>query len=456
MAVRTNPPIAQASGYEEDRQKQIEAAVSHPPPPIAYQGLRTGSEFSIEYESNVDMALGFDKSLLRKLSPFVIQVELPQVFESDGALTAPTGGINPNLYAQAGQRSRTTYESARDRLSKTAIVGMNYQVSSGQEYVTMNAKSPSVLKNSGDVPTDVAGNSAGRLGAPAIADVYTAVDIATQLSAALNAPPLVFLLNPDNVTISYSKIQQYTDRSRFGFIFQAWGEDQPKMSISAKCGAFIAGRKGLQFASKRDSAAWQNLMSALHFYKNNGYIYDTIGKSNAHHFIGVLSIHYDQWIYYGHMESFQYAYDENKQNGGLEFSMDFVISMMVDTHQTSGAVQPMRAPTPSASDPRYAGLASQSSNAPGEYSIGVDEEGGVQITTQGRQVSGADGILTMVPEGFAEMITYANPDYQAPDPTEVGEKEQPTGTGGFQPVQEVLSNSVQQVTSGRARPFRRG
>lgn len=450
MAIRSNIPVAQTGDYAEDRHKQIEAAVTNPPPPLAYRGLRTGPDIEIEYEASTVQALGLGDSLLRKLSPFIMQVELPMVFESDGALTAPSKDTNVSLYGQAGKQSTTPYESARDRLSKTGIVGMNYQVSSGQEFVAANANGPVAKKNATDSPTDAAGNGSGRLGAPAIADVYTAVDIATQLSAALNAPPLVFLLNPDNVQISFTKIQQFQDRSRFGFIYHGWGEDQPRLSITAKCGAFIAGKKGLQFASKRDSAAWQNLMGALHFYRNNAYIHDTTGHSNAHHFVGVLSIHYDQWVYYGHMESFNYSYEDTKQLGGIEFQMEFVVSMMVDTHQSVAAVSPLKAPTPSLSDPRYSGMANQSFNKAGEFVVG--SEG---LTTQGRPVSGADGILTMVPEGFAQIVTL-NPAYQTPDATQVGEG-QATGTEGFQPTSGTSGNqTVQQTSQARSQPFRRG
>ena len=84
-----------------------------------------------------------------------------------------------------------------------------------------------------------------------------------------------------------NKVQQYNDRTRYGYVFQGWGEEQTRLTISAKCGAFSSGGRGVQYASKRDSAAWQNLMTAFQFYKNNGYIYDTLGKSNAHLFVGL-------------------------------------------------------------------------------------------------------------------------------------------------------------------------
>lgn len=457
---RQNPTFPQQGSdrsYQEDRHRQIEAAVSKPPPPAAYRGLRYGPEFSIEYEPNVAQALGIDKSLLRKLSPFILQIEPPQVFGEDGGYTSAPKKTNPNAYTQAGLLATSPYESARDRLSQTALVGLDYRVSSGQESVVANSSSGRRNKNATDTPKDDEGNSAGRLGVPAIADVYTAVDIATQLSAVLNAPPLVLLLNPDNMVMTYTKVQQFQDRSRFGFIFHGWGEEQPRLSITAKCGAFMTGGRGLQFASKRDSAAWQNLMSAFHFYKNNGYIHDTIGRSNAHHFVGALSLHYDQWIYYGHMESFNFTYDEGKQHGGIEFAMEFVISMMVDTSPSTLAVSPMKSPIPSLSDPRYMGMDNRPSNKAGEFSVDFNDG----LTTQGRSVSAEDSLLTMVPEGFAQTV-LRDSNFRVPSATEAGTQRgtltQDTGSAGFQAGVPDMGGSrpVNQILSGqRVRPFRR-
>jgi len=198
-------------------------------------------------------------------------------------------------------------------------------------------------------------------------------------------------VNPASFSVTYTKVQQFTDRTRFGFQFHAWGEEQPKISITAKCGAFVSGVRGVQYASKRDSYAWQNLMNAFHLYRNNGYIYDTIGKSNAHHFIGALSIHYDQWVYYGHMESFNWTYDDQNQLGGVEFQIEFVVSAMVDTAQQTFVVMPMKSPTPNPGDRRYVGLENRGSNRAGEFSIGLDTDGfPIHLSTQGRLATGSE------------------------------------------------------------------
>ena len=431
-------PDGAGTSYEDKRARQIEQAVSNPPPPIAYQGIRTGPEIEIGYEPNIAAAMGMDESLLRKLSPFILQLEPPLVFGQDGGFTQQKKTASINIYGDALSSQEGPYQSARDRLVKTSFVKMDYRVSSGEEYYAKNQHSQVGNKGPADSPTDSKGQGAPKLGPPAIADVYAALDIATQLSAILNAPPLVLLLNPENMAMSYSKIQQFQDRSRFGYIYQGWGEEQPRLAITAKCGAFVSGGRGVQFASKRDSKAWQNLMGAFTFYKSNGYIYDTVGKSNANHFVGALSIHYDQWVYYGHMESFNYTYDETKQNGGIEFQMEFVVSLMMDTAPPTSGVRPMRSPVPSPSDPRYAGMAP----APVGFSSGL---GGVGLTlpVQEREVGSGTSILAMTSQGGPSVGKQS------------GTRTQPVGLGGFQVASVAAASPLTQLSPGHASPFGR-
>lgn len=411
-AKRIEIPAAKAAAggapYEERQLQQTQKAVKSPPPPAAYGGLRLGPELSIELEAVQALPVSMEQSLLRNLSPFMVQVEPPMVFAGDAGFTnKPRGSLNPALYGEAGNTSVTAYQAARSKLSQTGIVGISYQAQSSQEYVAQNAISRTAQKAANGTLTDVDGTGTQKYGHPAIADLYTAVDIAQQLSAILNTPPLVLLINPQNLQIAYTKIQQYTDRSRHGYIFHVWGEDQPRLSITARCGAFVSGGRGVQFASKRDSKAWQNLMTAFHFYKNNGYIYDTVGKSNAHLFVGALSIHYDGWVYYGNMESFSFTYEEEKQHGGMEFSMEFVVSAISDTAQPSFYVAPMKAPTPSLSDPRYIRDPSQRGHTgAGVYSVDLFTRH-PNVTEQGRVVAGYSG--STVQMASAERKTELGP-----------------------------------------------
>lgn len=217
----------------------------------------------------------------------------------------------------------------------------------------------------------------------AVSDLTQALDVIVQLNRVLDTPPLTLLVNPESLTINYQKKQTYTDRNRFNYIFQSWGEEQVRLSVSGKSAGFVVGAgkinsfdldgegqiqirettqgslktpqetrtvSGYQYASKWDSAAWQNLMGLFSFYRNNGYIYDTGGRprSEAHLFIGNIEITYDQWVYVGQFENFQYNYSEDKQHGAIEFSFEFTASFMFDLSQ-GGPVEPFDSPTPSPS-----------------------------------------------------------------------------------------------------------
>lgn len=199
-----------------------------------------------------------------------------------------------------------------------------------------------------------------------LSDAFTAADIALQLQRILNAPALTLLVNPNNMAIAYNNIQSYATRTRFGYVFERWGEDQPTISFQGSTGAFISGvangagtvvtlgqisgetpvASGVQFASRRDSAAWQNLQALFHFFENNGYIYDTLGASEAHLLVGAVAIDYDQWTYVGHIESFDYAFQAGSPNR-VEWSMEFKVDRMFDNAQPTMAVLPQAGPTES-------------------------------------------------------------------------------------------------------------
>lgn len=346
------------------------ADLESPPPPGMYQGLRVGAEFAVEYEPNQTPAIDGSYSLARNLSPFMIRVEPPLAYASQGDKSKTDFA---GILAAGHGAAPSAYRAARNAIDGGVPGDAQANNSrSVEEFVAQGVRRKPVGAD-GFETADLKGDGPGRIGTPAIADLFTAVDITMQLQALVNTPPLILLINPTSLAMKYTKKQQYTERTRYGFVFQAWGEEQPRLTVEAKCGAFISGGRGVQWASRRDSAAWQNLATAFHFYRHNGYIYDTVGKSNAHHFVGALSIHYDQWVYYGNMESFTYSFEEGQQLGGVVFSMEFVVTAMVDTSKTSTIVSPMRSPIPSPSDPRYGGFTNQAQGGEGQYVVGGDE-----------------------------------------------------------------------------------
>lgn len=390
------------------------AQIAHPPAPLQYQGLQVGPDFAVEYEPNETPAIDGSHVLSRTLSPFMIQVEPPMAYTSQGDKSKTNfAGILEAGHGSAPSAFRAARNALLGAVAGDEVAGRGRTV---EEFVSGGYKS-SPSGSDGIETRDLKGEGPSRVGTPAIADLYTAVDITTQLAALVRTPPLVLLINPTNLSMKYAKNQQYTERTRYGYVFQAWGESQPRLSIEAKCGAFISGGRGVQWASRRDSAAWQNLATAFHFYRHNGYIYDTVGKSNAHHFVGALSIHYDGWVYYGNMESFNYSFDEGQQHGGVVFSMEFVVNAMVDTSKASTVVLPMRSPIPSPSDPRYGGFEHQATNN-GDGNIQVSVTDAVQTVAAGAVASsfvGASAVVAGTPvavrgvAGFVPVAAVAAP-----------------------------------------------
>lgn len=429
-----------------------------PPPAIKYSGLRSGPLLDIEYEENLTPPIDGSDSISRVLSPFIIQVEPPLILGSEPASMNPNvkGTAVTGLYTSA-LKARSGFASARSSLAMTTYVRGNYGPGTAEEVISRSsaARSSGGTRNSsgdGTRKTDASGmESIGgyKTGEPAIADLRTAVDIASQLKSVLSTPPLVLLINPQSLDVSYSKIQSFQDRTRFGYVFQAWGEEQPTLSISAKCGAFISGGRGVQWASRRDSAAWQNMMAAFQFYRNNGYIYDTVGKSNAHLMVGALSIRFDQWIYYGSMKSLSYGLeDSSNMHGGVTFAMDFAVSSMVDTASPSFKVDPMRGPNPPPNGNRFSGVENRAFN-PG----GISSVSGVPGSTQESPRTGTSSALRPekgTPLNDPDFASFSRPSYVK------GATTLPTSKRGFQPLASEEGARVNAAPVDNVIPFRVG
>jgi hypothetical protein len=82
----------------------------------------------------------------------------------------------------------------------------------------------------------------------------------------------------------------------------------------------------------------------MQFYRNNGYVYDTLGGSEAHLMIGSVRITYDDVVYEGHIENLNYSFDQESPHR-VQFDMEFTAGVIVDQSRASGAVAPMGQPT---------------------------------------------------------------------------------------------------------------
>jgi len=432
-----NPGAAEAN----DLSLQVSRFIAKPASAAAYSQSAVGPETTVEIEPSQHPGVDGSNKLLRSLSPFVIRLEPPLVYASHpAALDKAKTNVNPGIYDSAAKSAgRDGFFSARAALGNTEFATANFNGRTPEEFVA-SSSGRRFTRDSPGASRDNEGASSGNFGKPTIADLYQAIDIATQLNTILKTPPLVLLINPQTLSMSRVKIQQFQERTRFGYVFQAWGEEQPKLSIQVRCGAFYSAGRGLQFASRRDSAAWQNTMALFHFYKNNGYLYDTIGKSNAHHFVGAISIHYDGWSYFGHFESFTFGLDDTNVHGGVNFDMEFTVSRMVDHDEPVapdgelGVVRPLNSPIPNPNDPRFRGPSSRAVNPAGEFRVGI-QESSVVLFEQGNVVAGG---------AEASRIRSPDPEVSPPPPPifqgSTGAPELPVGGSGFRTPDEPVAD----------------
>ena len=349
-------------------------ALTTVPPASMYGDISQSNRFDITYELQDTTPIDGSNENLRAYSPFILEVVPPLVFGGDPALEE---GITPNKVGLIGaaQKAYNPYRNAKGKKLDRSLRQMSFigdgQREAFEKVITLGNM---FRKTSGDKSKFV--GQGDPFSDPTIADAMVAADIGLQLNNILRTPPLVLLINPNTLAFAHNKIQQYTERTRYGYVFQAHGEEQPKISVSGVIGAYLAGARvqdryrafekskrgsnssvtGVQFASKRDSASYQNLMNLFSMYMSSGYIFDTVGKSATNHFVGALAIRYDGWVYVGHIESFSYQYEESKPNGGMGFDFEFTASQLFDTTQTVQTIRPLRAPTSSPSDPKYGAL----------------------------------------------------------------------------------------------------
>ena len=292
---------------------------------------------------------------LRNYSPFTMRVMPPLLYLDNPDILTGTekGRVNMGLYDSAisNNSNFSNFISTVSSYSQPSGTATTFSQANNPNFASTEAISSgarSTTKLSSDMQSDQMFESA-------ITDFQVAEDIAIQLDTILKAPPITFYINPNSFSVTYTKKHQFTERTRYGFIYQAWGEDQPKIAISGRIGSFVSGQgnskvavpTGHQFASKLDSASFQQLMALLTLYKNNGYIYDTLGKSNAHHLVGCIALEYDRHTYFGHIESFEWGYEEANVSGGITYSFQFTVSRMYDNSESSLlTVLPLKSPFP--------------------------------------------------------------------------------------------------------------
>jgi hypothetical protein len=163
----------------------------------------------------------------------------------------------------------------------------------------------------------------------------------TQIALIQQTPALMMLVNPQEFTRNY---EQTTDpvKTRSGFVVNMWLEKPLTISskgVSAGQYAFQPGAGGgLAALNRIQSVSYQNLMSLVSIFKNNGYIYtdDSFGQGNQGIPLIALSvfIYYDNHLYIGSFDDFEVTDDGNKPYN-LSYTWKFTVRYDVDTTQVS-------------------------------------------------------------------------------------------------------------------------
>jgi len=354
-------------------------------------GVPVGPSLSYTFETQEGQPYDGTNRMARKLSPFTLRLVVP------AALLPKDSAVDVNLIGKAGstvnewndQGNQLRTALGQDMImsatqAETRLVDLNATLSAGRVLATM----------------------VGTEAAAVLADNVTVADIKYQVERMLQTPPLTLFINPTDMSIAYTTVQQYTQRTRYGYVFERWGEGQPTLSISGSTGAWCAGidpdssiggasgfqvndtdvPTGVQFASKRNSAAFQQFMALYHIYRNNGYIYDTIDKSEAMLFIGAVAIDYDQMTYVGNINTFEYSYDEASPHR-IQWSMEFTVGRMYDHAEAPIIVLPEATPTPSPGSFTTAELMQQMAGTPSRTDIGgydpTNDEHGIGLSILG-------------------------------------------------------------------------
>lgn len=330
-----------------------------------FRDLPTGPNFERSYEVQTTVPIDGSNFSLRAFSPFVMRV-LPPLILGDNlnilSVSAPSSEAGVDTSASGtdfagairglnAQRRRSSEDSYRNLVrAGTGIPGVagatSISIEQGIANITRNQSISQTIDSAN--PTQII---------PAVTNDATALSILLQLKQIMEIPPLVLYINPTSFTVSHTKIAQFQERSRYGYIYQAWGEELEKLSVSCTIGAFIAGKttpsqavaSGVQYASKRDSASYQQLMAVLSMYQSGGYIQDTVSnatgrRSRANLMVGNTAIEYDQNVYVGHMDSFSYSEEETLPGGGLKFEFDFTAVKVYDQAPQRMSIAPENAP----------------------------------------------------------------------------------------------------------------
>lgn len=172
-------------------------------------------------------------------------------------------------------------------------------------------------------------------------------EIQQQIQRMIATPALAMLINPQEFSRSFEH-QVDSPKGRRGHIVNMWLEKPMTISCKGVTAAQYAiaadGSGGITHQRRIYSLSYQNLMSLVMLYRNNGYIYTqaTSGSDTNNWGIPVLAagiyIYYDGHIYIGSFDDFSVT-DAADKPFNLAYSWKFTVRFDLDVSQiTDSAV----------------------------------------------------------------------------------------------------------------------
>ncbi len=389
-------------------------------PASFFKGIPDTNNTARDYVVQDGIPIDGSNAQLRSLSPFLIRVLLPSILGDNGsnllAAPQPHNRNPPPGSVREDNRSLTNYSQPAQTVSADAAVEYRKLTQLGGSLPGLSTTSTAQLETQynqavfnqvfgpavrGAIPNRDPNHRPAIV--PAMTNDISALSLALQLKRMSEIPPLLLLINPTSMQVQYKKIGQFQERNRYGYIYQSWGEELPKLTFTFKIGAYVAGHasltqqavSGVQRASRNDSASFQQLQALLMLFKSGAYLQDMVQNSRAFPMIGNLAIEYDQKTYVGHMDTFSFGEEESQQHGGLEISVDFTAIKEFDFAPQVSVVSPMTRP-----DSLYRGVSGGSLNRSGRGgsqfftapTIGIESQqapaqpwAGAAVTTAGVQ-----------------------------------------------------------------------
>lgn len=153
-----------------------------------------------------------------------------------------------------------------------------------------------------------------------------------QIQKIASTPPLLLLINPSEFSRQYQATVDNSPVGRYGRIVHQWIEKPGTITGSGVTAAQYVvnaeGAGGLTTENRVHSVSYQNLLSLVGIYKNNGVIFADGGRVGAHTGVPILAfsvyIYYDNQIYIGSFDGMSVKDEATKAHN---MSYDFTFNV---------------------------------------------------------------------------------------------------------------------------------